>query len=171
MAPHPPLLFTANGTPTGDSVLSDTFVEPDQQGRSAVRVNATFAYTEFAADRATELIDSILSSASHETVIAVLSDHGPDTLFSGRDPFSSDLDERSSNFLAVRTPGHPDLLPKGTTPINVLPRILNAYLGTDLALHSDTTWAWEAGHSVLDAVQIDMTTFRPVGEMKKPAVD
>jgi hypothetical protein len=163
MAPHPPLLFTADGRPTGDSVLSDSFVEPDHKGRSAVRVNATFAYTESAGRKATELIDVILSSASRETVIVVVSDHGTDTLFSGRDPLASDLNERSSNCLAVRTPSYPALLPSGTTPINVLPRILNAYLGTDLPLHSDTTWAWAAGHSILDAVQIDMATFRPVG--------
>jgi hypothetical protein len=32
-------------------------------------------------------------------------------------------------------------------------------LGADLAYHSDTTWAYEAGHSVLDVVEVDLNTF------------
>jgi hypothetical protein len=162
MAPHPPMLFDAEGRPTGDSVLSDSFVEPTNRGRSQRRVEAEFDYAVWAGRRATEIVDAVLANQSADTVIVVLSDHGTDTGFDGRDPFASDLDERSSNFLAVRTPGHPGLLPPGTTPINVLPRILNAYLGTELPLHADTTWAWNAGGSVLDAVEVDLGSFTPV---------
>jgi hypothetical protein len=161
MAPHPPFLFDGDGTPTGDSVLSDSFVEPANEGRSSIRVSATFSYATFAGREAIGIVDAILKDEREDPVIVVMSDHGTETGFSGRDPFGSDVNERSSNFLAVRTPGHPDLLPAGTTPINVLPRILNAYLGTNLPYHSDTTWAWDSGHSVLDAVEVDTTTFQP----------
>jgi hypothetical protein len=44
-----------------------------------------------------------------------------------------------------------------------MPRILNAYLDTDLPYRTDTTWAWDRGHSILDAVEVDMSTFRPTG--------
>jgi len=161
MAPHPPFLFNAAGTPTGDSVLSDSFVEPANEGRSAIRVSATFSYATFASREAVGMVDAILDDERDDPVIVVMSDHGTETGFSGRDPFGSDVNERSSNFLAIRTPGHPKLLPPGTTPINVLPRILNAYLDAELPYHSDTTWAWDAGHPVLDAVEVDLTTFQP----------
>ena len=45
-----------------------------------------------------------------------------------------------------------------------MPRILNAYLDTDLPYRPDTTWAWDAGHSILDAVEVDRTTFQPASD-------
>ena len=124
-------------------------------------MSAAFEYATFAGREAIEMVDAILADPRTDPVIVVLSDHGTDTGFDGRDPFGSDLNERSSNVLAVRTPDHPHLLPAKTTPINVLPRILNAYMHTDLPYHSDTTWAWDRGHSILDAVEVDTTTFQP----------
>jgi hypothetical protein len=89
----------------------------------------------------------------------VLSDHGSGIGFDVHDTLHSDLEERTSNLLAVRAPGRPDVLPAGTTPVNVLPRLFNAYFGTQLPLQPDTTWAWR-GDSVLDLVEIrkDPTT-------------
>ena len=116
MAPHAPILFDANGSPLLNSVLDDTFSDPSNLTRNPARVHATFDYARFAATRATELVDAILANVSRDTVVVVMSDHGTDTQFSVDNPFASDLNERSSNFLAVRTPGHPDLLPPGTTP-------------------------------------------------------
>jgi hypothetical protein len=164
MAPHAPLLFAADGSPSNASVLSESFVEPDNAVRSLSRVTATFEYATFVADRAKQAVDQILANATRETVLVVMSDHGTDTLFNAKDPLASDLNERSSNFLAVRTPDHPKLLPPGTTPINVLPRILNAYVGSNLPYQSDTTWAWKAGQSILEAVQVDLGTMEPLDQ-------
>jgi hypothetical protein len=135
--------------------------EDPRGNRSTERLKATFEYASFVGHEAVEIVDTILRQRGDDAVIVVFSDHGTGTGFDSGDPFGSDINERSSNILAVRTPGHPNLLPAGTTPINVLPRILNAYLGTDLPYRPDTTWAWDAGHSILDAVQVDTTTFQP----------
>ena len=89
MAPHPPYLFDANGTPTGDSVLSDSFVEPANKGRSAIRVAATFDYATYASREAIGIVDAILTDEREDPVIVVMSDHGTETGFSGRDPFGS----------------------------------------------------------------------------------
>jgi hypothetical protein len=161
LAPHPPLLFDADGNPVSVPTSRSTAYEDPRGNRSPERVKATFEYTSFAGHEAIEIVDTILREQGDDAVVVVFSDHGTGTGFDSGDPFGSDIDERSSNILAVRTPGHPNLLPAGTTPINVLPRILNAYLDTDLPYHPDTTWAWEAGHSVLDAVEVDTTTFQP----------
>jgi hypothetical protein len=155
MAPHPPIVFDADGgrvTPPDPDEIAD---ETSGGNRSPERLEATFEYTTFAGHEALEVVDTILANEGDDAVIVVFSDHGTGT------GFDSDLDERSSNILAVRTPGHPGLLPPGTTPINVMPRILNAYLDTDLPCLSDTSWSWEAGHSILDEVEVDTTTFQP----------
>ena len=48
--------------------------------------------------------------------------------------------DRLANFVAVRAPGQVNLLPENVTLINVLPRIFNAYLGTDLPIREDRTY-------------------------------
>jgi hypothetical protein len=45
-----------------------------------------------------------------------------------------------SNLFLARTPGHPGLFPNDTTLINVFPRILNAYAGTNLPLANEASY-------------------------------
>jgi hypothetical protein len=112
------------------------------------------------ADRTVQLVDRIMATSAREAVVVIFSDHGTDIGFNAADPLASDLNERSSVFLAVRSPGRPGLLPPGTTPIGVLPRILNAYLGTALPIRPDTLWGWPRNGSLLDAVPIDLEALR-----------
>jgi hypothetical protein len=155
MAPHPPLAFDADGRPV-DDVPALSWQEPTAgvAGR-ATRIRRTFEYVKFVDTRTLALVDRLVER-DPLAVIVVMSDHGTDTAFNAQDPLGSDLNERTSALLAVRSPGHRGLLPPGTTPINVLPRVLNAYLGTSLPIRSETTWAWPAGGSVLDAIPLDM---------------
>jgi hypothetical protein len=160
LAPHPPFLFHGDGTPmTNSPVLGTAFADPTAAGGRAARIEETFDYAEFIWRRTIQLLDQMLASASRESVIVVFSDHGTETGFDSTNPLASDLNERSSIVLAVRSPGHPSLLPRGTTPIGILPRVLNTYLGTSLPIRSDTTWAWRAGGSVLDVVPVDTGNF------------
>ena len=159
MAPHTPLLFRADGTPiTNASALQARVPARETASERDDRIRDTFDYAEFVAHRTEQMLDEVLASATRESVIFIFSDHGTDIDFDASDPLASDLDERTSIILAVRTPGHPDLLPAGTTPIGVLPRILNAYLGTSLPIRSDTIWGWPRNGSLLDAVPIDPET-------------
>ena len=68
-------------------------------------------------------------------------------------PLESDLVERSSNILAVYSPSHSSLFATRTTPVNILPRVLNAYLGTTIPEQSDATFAWRG--SRLDTIAVD----------------
>ena len=68
--------------------------------------------------------------------MVVLSDHGV---------YGDDELDRFRNLIIARTPGHPGLLGDAPTPINVLPRILNAYLGTGLNELPDTLFDMETG--------------------------
>lgn len=158
MAPHPPLLFDANGAPAyGLPALTWQDPAPGPEAR-ADRIRGTLDYATFVSRRTLSLVERLIERDPAGVVI-VMSDHGTDSGFDPTDPAGSDLDERSSNLLAIRSPGRPHLLPPGTTPINILPRVLNAYLGASLPIRSDTTWAYPTGGSVLDAVPVDATAF------------
>ncbi len=144
MAPHAPWVFDRNGNPVND-MPGLTWQEPvsGPAGR-ADRIQRTFSYVEYVNERTLSLVDRLVER-DPAGVIIILSDHGSDTAFDARDPVGSDLNERSSNVFASRTPGRSGLFPDGTTPINVLPRLLNAYLGTSLPIQQDTTWTWRPG--------------------------
>jgi hypothetical protein len=44
----------------------------------------------------------------------------------------SDVQARLATLFAASTPGHPELLADAPTPVNLMPRLLNAYLGLEL---------------------------------------
>ncbi len=157
LAPHEPLVFRADGSPVvGAEVFNTAFKDPAGTGRSADRTDLTFGYTEFTADRTVALVDRIIATSTRDAVVVIFSDHGTDLGFDAANPLDSDLNERSSVVLAIRSPGQTHILPAGTTLIGVLPRILNAYLETALPLRSDTLWGWPRNGSLLDAVPIDL---------------
>ena len=159
LAPHPPLVFHADGTPVANAPALIT-ATPDLSSREERRVRtlATFDYASFVARRTEELLDRMLASVKRDSVIVIFSDHGTDIGFDPLNPPASDLNERTSIVLALRSPGHPNLLPAGTTPIGVLPRVLNTYLGTSLPIRADTSWGWPHNGSLLEAIPIDLKT-------------
>ena len=73
-------------------------------------------------------------------VVLVFSDHGPEARLDWWRPDDQGMRERIANFVAVYAPGHAGLLPDDVTLINVLPRLFNAYLGTDLSILDDRTY-------------------------------
>jgi hypothetical protein len=70
------------------------------------------------------------SEARADPVIVILSDHG----------YTYDLADtpaRFANLLAVSTPQEPGLFGEGVTPVNIMPVLLNRYLGTDFERSED----------------------------------
>ena len=110
-------------------VLREVGCRPGRRCVGAGNLAQAFGYATFIGSRTVELVDQIVAS-DPDAVIVVFSDHGTETQFNAGDPLGTNFDERSSNFLAARTPGQPALLPAGTTPINVLTGVLNGYFGT-----------------------------------------
>ena len=74
-------------------------------------------------------------------------------------PLDGGISERSSNVLAVAAPRViPMCCPPGTTPVNVLVRILDAYGLANLPVQPDTTWSYRGPSDILDMVQVDPAT-------------
>ena len=71
----------------------------------------------------------------------------------------ADRQETTSSLFLSLTPGHRGLFPNSTTPINILPKLLNAYVGCRPSLASEETW-W-----------VDMSTLRARGILALEAVD
>ena len=157
-APHNPAVFASDGRPVNGSPQSEIGTMDVPVMSREARIERTYEFSAYVGARTVELVDDILAAEDEPPVIVIMSDHGPGIDFDVSDPLGSDLDDRTSNFLAILSPGKPDLFPPGTTPVNVLSRVLNAYLGTALPLQPDTVWAWPTGSSVLELVAVDRSS-------------
>lgn len=131
-APHLPLVIGADGEPIA---LEPRRFDPEHA--------AGFGYTDaefraLYADEVTYLNRRLLSAVRvlqsdnrrRDPVIIVMADHGYSD-----DP--TDLQARFGNLFAATTPQHAGLLADAPTPVNLMPILLNAYLGTDFPTSPD----------------------------------
>lgn len=157
--PHAPWVVDAAGNAfPGTSSLFASFADPIKDPET--RRHRFFEFSAYIANRTVATVDTILAASSRPPVIVLFSDHGPDISFDTHDPLAADLNIRTSNFIALLAPGHADLLPNDATPVNIFPIVLNAYLGTDLAIQPNEFWAWRTGSSILDYVELDPRTWK-----------
>jgi hypothetical protein len=137
VGPHAPYVFDVDGRLAshppcypGTCAIFDSDVtrlgwtEDEYWQRYAANVQHLNALVLAAVDRLVE--------EDADGVIVVFSDHGV--------RFGDDPDSIFRNLLIARTPAYPGLLEQHQTPINVLPAILDAYLGADLPMQPDTVY-------------------------------
>jgi len=149
-APHLPIVVDAQG----DHVV----VKPRQfDGEDAAGFDMTDA--QFAAAFASEIAylnDRILraarvlqaADAGTDPVIIVMSDHG----------YNSDLTDIQARFailFAAFTPQAPGLLADGPTPVNVMARVLNRYLGTHFPSSPDRYFLSASGDRILPLTELE----------------
>jgi len=143
LAPHPPLVYGPNGERLPVD-LSDAFAFDwataglNRQNRT--RYTGQIAYLD---RQVLPVVDALISAARRPAVIVLMSDHGArlDTA-AGSTAMSPEADH---NFFATLTPGHPGLFGASPTPVNLFRRVLDTYLGSDLAIlpnHSFTS-SWD----------------------------
>lgn len=140
LSPHMPAVFERDGSlrpvPFSSAFFADgggDLVTPWEH-RAALRNQ--IAYLN---DRIEAVLESVIRR-DPETVITLMSDHGSAVNFDWR-RLDSDLDERFANLFAWRTPGRADVFTDTQTTINVFPRLFNSYLGEEMPLLPDSTWA------------------------------
>ena len=142
-SPHAPLLFRADGSPQDVPDLR-TFQADSPQGVGLSRdeyLAEALEQLEYLEQLTLGLVDDITSATDGEAVIVVMSDHGFRIDVTNGQPSDPDLDERFGTLLAAYTPGRPDLFGETPTNINLMPILLNAYAGTDLACQPDLAFA------------------------------
>jgi hypothetical protein len=161
--PHAPWVFGATGEPRTVGLASFYSDDPTDLG-----VDRATAFS-LAADQASyvggvvvDLVDRILAVSERDPVVLVISDHGTGVGMDAEDATASDLEERFSNLLAIRTPGRPEVWRDGLTPVNLLNRVLAAYADGTTAETDDGTYAWESG--LLDTYPVS-----PVVEWASPS--
>jgi len=106
------------------------------------------------------IVGSITTGTPNPPAVVVFSDHGPGTEISFAEPATTDLIERSSNFLATFTPGKPGLYDEFTTPVNILSTLITGYLGEDVPRQPDTIYAWSGSELNLFPVDVFGTNAR-----------
>ena len=148
-APHLPLVIDAQGEPL---VLEPRRFDPPTAagfGFTDAELAAAFAdelsYLNARLLTAIRLVQS--SNGRPDPVIIVMSDHGY-----YYDP--ADLQARFGNFLAASTPQLPGLLAGGPTPVNLMPILLNGYLGTDFPTSPDRYFTSPGVRRLLELTEV-----------------
>lgn len=135
MSPHPPTLFAADGSPVepwqcfprncsiwyGGQVYGDAVLAP------------TAEQIKWLDGIVLDTTKAMIASSQKPPVIVILSDHG-----NRHD--QDDRDEMLRSMFMAMTPGHPGLFPDDTTPINTLPRLLNAYADAGIPFASEESY-------------------------------
>jgi hypothetical protein len=131
-APHLPLVVDAAGNALPVPARGLGAQDPAGMHMTRAEYSATWAgELEYVEKRTLEAIDA-LQASSDPPVIVVLSDHGYTQEVKADDPQS-----RFANLFAAFTPEAPGLLHNPPTPVNLFPRLLNRYLGTDFPISPD----------------------------------
>ena len=136
-APHWPFAFSEDCSPEGTIAFEGG--GEARRGGDARTVEAVRAQTA-CTDRLLGAAISDLIAAQPDAVTILMSDHGPEEHLDWWSPSPEGLDERSAILFAARTPGHPRLFPEDISLVNVVPTLLNAYLGTSLPLQPTEIW-------------------------------
>ena len=152
MSPHTPITFAADGSPLDAwpcfpescSIWDSGF----RYGEALVPLVA--GQVDHLNDLVLDTVGAIQSDSAIPPVIVVFSDHGH------RHDWD-DHDEMLRSLLLTNTPGKPGLFPEDASPINIIPRIANAYHHAGMALASEESYF------------VDMVTVNNRGPLPVPA--
>ena len=135
LAPHPPIAFGRAGERPDPLPCPMTSCSPfsfgDEYGDQLAGPMR---------DQIGWLNDTVVATVRHmgaagarPPVIIVFSDHGLRI-------DAADRDEMFRSLFVASTPGMPNLFPDDVTPVNVIPRLRNAYLGAEVPLASEESY-------------------------------
>jgi len=134
IAPHPPFVFAADGSPvTPDAPFTLRFTFDASDPSSGDYIQGYRDQVKYVNRQLEEVITAILEQSEGSPVIIIEGDHGPDSN-SGRISY---IQERMTNLNAFHLPtGDAGLYP-GITPVNTFRVVFNEVFGTDLPLLED----------------------------------
>jgi len=155
-SPHAPIVYGADGSHVAARDLA-TFYGDRAAALGVTQKEYGDRYTGQIAylNRHTlDTIDALVASFKRPTALIVMSDHGSASGFRPEDLVGSDLDERSANLLAARTPDHPKVFGDSISLVNVFGTLFDAYFGTHHPHQPDTVYRWE-GASIFNLVPVE----------------
>jgi len=107
--------------------------------------------------------DKLLKEAGPNSIIIILSDHGPGSHLDWKNPKQVDYSERFQNLILLRIPGmEPGSLRPDMTPVNLFRLILNERFGRSLPLLEDRSYhsTWEQPFEFLPVGSLDQDSIR-----------
>jgi hypothetical protein len=150
LSPHTPFLFAADGSPKPPAEcfpsrcsLWDTELQRTGMTRSEYSAGLV-GQVQHLNGLLLDAVDEI-QERDPSSVIAVFSDHGIRYDI-------EDMDEFFRNFMAVYTPADDDLLPNDASPVNLLPFVFNAHLGSDFPIRPYEGWC--SGEAPFELVRV-----------------
>jgi hypothetical protein len=134
IAPHPPFVFAADGSPvTPDVPFSLRFTSVGQDLPSGEYIEGYRNQVAYVNSQLEAVVTHLLEDSDVPPVIVLFGDHGPDSN-SGRVSY---IQERMTNLIAIRAPtGDAGLYPD-ITLVNVFRVIFNEVFGADYPLLPD----------------------------------
>jgi hypothetical protein len=131
LSPHAPVAFAADGSavPGLDCYPVDCALW-DGGERYGDRAQVQAAQIQYLDERLEKTVEAIQAKAARPPVIVVFSDHGH------RHDLNDQVESLRS-FLMAATPGKSDVFPADSSPVNLLTRLENAYLGTALPMSTE----------------------------------
>jgi hypothetical protein len=142
LAPHAPIVFGPNGEPRDGWPCFPRdcpMFYGGQQYREAA-LPSIRDEIEYLNVRVKTAVEQILARSDRPPVIIFFSDHG------SRHDFDDNNEMLRSFFIAL-TPDRPGLFPVDVSPINVIPRLLNAYAGTHEPLATEESYVVNMNHA------------------------
>jgi hypothetical protein len=152
MSPHAPFVFAADGSPVdaGDCFPEMCSVWDSGMDHGTELPRLVAGQVNHLNRLVVDTVSEILAASERPPVIIVFSDHGH------RHDWD-DHDEMLRSLLLTHTPGEPGLFPDDASPINVIPRIANAYHDAEMPLAGEESYF------------VDMVTVNNRGPLPVPA--
>ena len=122
MSPHVPILFDAAGMSVRPPACFPVRCGPWD---GSAETPAVVDQIRFLNTLILDTVSKIVSKSPRPPVVVIMSDHGSRYF---------DRDEMLRNLFIASTPGHPGVFPDDATPINLIPRLLNAYTDAGIPL-------------------------------------
>ncbi len=152
MSPHAPIVFAADGSPVDATACfpeTCSIFDPGMaDGSTSPRLVA--GQVDHLNRLVVDTVSAILAASERPPVIVIFSDHGH------RHDWK-DHGEMLRSLLLTHTPGKPGLFPEDASPINMIPRIANAYHDAGMPLATEESYF------------VDMETVHNRGPLPVPA--
>jgi hypothetical protein len=136
MAPHPPIVFRADGSPQNGFGCFPEHCGLWDEVRGSHDQGLVVSEIQYLNSVVLGSVAHVIQTNQRPAVIVVFSDHG----------YRADLDDRDEmlhNLFLSYTPGHPGVFPQDVGLVNVVPRIVNAYLPKSLPLATRESYVVE----------------------------